>query len=85
MHLSNDDLAFFDRFHKSPDGQYLLRLLQAKLAERDQALRTSTGEEVYRSQGRALELAELIGDITKAQQKLTRSVRPVTSRTPYAA
>ena len=30
-------------------------------------------------------LAELIGDITKAQQKLTRNVRPVTSRTPYAA
>ena len=65
--------------------RYLLRLLQAKLAERDQALRSSTGEEVYRFQGRALELAELIGDITKAQQKLTRNVRPVTSRTPYAA
>lgn len=85
MHLSSDDLAFLDRFSKTPDGQYLLKLLRAKLAEREQKLRTATGEEVYRNQGRALELDEMIAEVTTAQQKLTRNVRPVTSRAPYTA
>lgn len=83
MHLSSDDLAFLARFNKTPDGQYLLRLLQAKLVERDQMLRKATGEEVHRAQGRALELDELIADITTAQQKLTPSRRPVTSQAPF--
>lgn len=85
MHLSSEQLQFLARFSKTPDGRFLLSVLQAKLAEREQKLRTAAGEEVYRNQGRALELDELIADIAKAEQKLTRNVRPVTSQAPSAA
>lgn len=85
MHLSGEQLAFLARFSKTPDGRFLLGVLQAKLAEREQKLRSAVGEEVYRTQGRALELDELIADIIKAEQKLTRSARPVTYQAPQAA
>ena len=80
MHLTADDLGFLARLSKSPDGRRLVMLLQAKLKEREQKLRRSTGEEVHRDQGRALELDELIADIEQAEQKLTRSASPVTSQ-----
>lgn len=83
MHLSTDDLGLLARLNKAPDGQLLLRLLRAKLAVADEKLRSATGEEVYRAQGRALALAEMIGDIEHAQQKLNPPLRPVTSRTAY--
>ena len=55
-------------------------MLQAKLGEVEAKLRTSTGEEVYRTQGRALVLDELIADIEGAPQKLKRTVPTATSR-----
>lgn len=80
MRLSNEQLEFLARLNKAPEGPLLLAFLQAKLRERDTALRTATGEEVYRSQGRATELDELIADITQAQARLTRAVAPGTSQ-----
>jgi len=44
------------------------------LAESDKALRNARGEDVLRAQGRAIELDELVADITEAEQKLKRSV-----------
>jgi hypothetical protein len=85
MRLSNEQLEFLARLNKAPEGRLLLTLLQAKLRECEANLRTKTGEEVYRAQGRALELDELIADITEAQARLTRTVRPPTSRVPYGA
>lgn len=81
MRLDNDDLAFLARLSKSPDGRRLLQLLQAKQAECNDKLRTTTGEEVLRWQGRALAVDEFIADIAQAEQKLTRNVPSVTSRT----
>jgi hypothetical protein len=80
MKLSGEQLQFLDRFSKSPDGQFLLMILRAKLAERDEALRKASGEDVYRTQGRAVELDELIADIIDARDKLNRSMaaRPAT-------
>lgn len=73
MHLNGEYLDFLARFAKSPEGRVLLGLLQAKLRERETKLRAAAGEEVYRVQGRALELDELIADITSAQLKLNRT------------
>ncbi|MBS0330801.1 MAG: hypothetical protein JSR30_13170 [Proteobacteria bacterium] len=80
MRLSTDDLAFLARLSKSPDGRRLLQLLQAKQTECNDKLRSTTGEEVLRWQGRALAVDELIADIAQAEQKLTRNGAPVTSQ-----
>ena len=85
MQLSRTQLEFLARFARSPDGQFLLQILQAKQAERDAGLRTASGEEVFRKQGRAVEISELIADITEAERRLTRSIPSVTSRTQVVA
>lgn len=81
MRLSNDDLAFLARLSKSPDGRRLLQMLQAKQAECNDKLRSATGEEVLRWQGRALAVDEMIADIAQAERTLTRNAPSVTSRT----
>lgn len=83
MRLDTDDLAFLARLSKSPDGRRLLQLLQAKQAECNDKLRTTTGEEVLRWQGRALAVDEMIADIAQAEQKLTRVKPSVTSQTRF--
>lgn len=85
MHLTGTQLQFLSRLSKSPDGLMLLQVLQAKLAESDLKLRSATGEEVYRAQGRAQAFAEIIGDLAKADEKLTRNEPSVTSRNLRAA
>lgn len=85
MQLSRPQLEFLARLARSPDGQLLLQILQAKQAECDAGLRTASGEEVFRKQGRAVEISELIADITQAEQRLTRSIPSVTSRTQVVA
>jgi len=84
MQLKHEQLQFLERLNKSPDGQFLLQILRAKQSERDAALRTTKGEDVYRAQGRALELDELVADITEASQRLTR-IRPSAPRTQPGA
>ncbi len=71
MRLSESQLLFLARFSKSPEGKEFLELCKAKLAERDAKLRSAEGAEVHRQQGRALELDEMIADVTEAQAKLT--------------
>lgn len=85
MQLSSDQLAYLARLSKTPDGRFLLSLLEARLVERDGKLRTATGEEVFRAQGRAAELADLIRDITDAESKLTRNSRSTHQSTPVLA
>ena len=63
----------------------LLQVLQAKLAESDLKLRSATGEEVYRTQGRAQAFAEMIDDLAKADEKLTRAPPSVTSQKLWVA
>lgn len=71
MRLSESQLLFLARFAKSPEGREFLELLRAKVGHCDVKLRTETGEMLYRTQGRALELDEMIADITEAHQRLT--------------
>lgn len=85
MHLNGEQLTFLARFSKSPEAAALLGLLRAKLAERDANLRIKVGEEVYRQQGRALELDELIADITQANARLNRGTPTRTSEFRAAA
>lgn len=73
MHLDASQLEFLARFSKSPEGYTLIKLLRAKLAEVEGKLRTQSGEELYRTQGRAVQLDELLADIATADEKLTRS------------
>ena len=72
MRFTTDQHSFLARFSKSPDGQQVVDILNAKLAEVGKGLRTATGEEIYRQQGRALELDELLADFKEASAKLTR-------------
>lgn len=85
MRLTSTQLQFLARVATTPDGKVLVDLLQARLRDRDAKLRASTGEEVFREQGRALELAELIDDFTQAQQRLERAVSPQTSTVRHIA
>lgn len=72
MRLNESQLQFLASFAVSPVGRAYVQLLQERLAAHDAKLRSSTGEEVFRQQGRALELAELIGDITGTSKTLER-------------
>lgn len=75
MKLSAIDLDVLGRMNKSPDGRYLVDLLMRKRAENDAALRTADGNELYRAQGRAQALDELISDLQEAEQRKNRSVQ----------
>jgi len=76
--LSGEQLAILARFSKSPDCAALLQILRAELAEADAHLRTASGEDIFRAQGRAQELDRLITRFVTAQDQLNRSVqRPV--------
>lgn len=77
MPLNNEDLDLLRRVAKTPDGKALVLILEKKLRERDEKLRTATGEELYRAQGRAQELAELLSDIAEADTRLKRATPPV--------
>jgi len=79
MRLSSTQLQFLARIAMTPDGKVLVDLLQARLRDHDAKLRAATGEEVFRQQGRALEIAELIDDFVQSQQRLERAVPPPTS------
>jgi hypothetical protein len=80
MRLSESQLLFLARFAKSPEGKEFTDLLRAELAEVEKALRTQTGEELYRQQGHAQRLDKLIADITDASTKLTRNQSAMTPR-----
>jgi broad specificity phosphatase PhoE len=78
--LSTNDLEFLRRFARTPEGKALVELFQRNLAESDVKLRTTIGDELLRTQGRAQLLAELIDQVTKAEVTLSRA----TQRRPIA-
>jgi hypothetical protein len=74
MQLTTDQLQFLARLSKSPDGRFLVsNYLEPKLAEADGKLRTARGEDIFRAQGAATVLAELIADIAAADKRLTQA------------
>ena len=74
MHLSKDQLTFLAGFARSAQGQQFKKMLVDRLAEVDKELRSLSGESLYRAQGRALMLDEMITTIDKAQTSLDRSL-----------
>ncbi len=73
MKLSAVDLDVLGRMNKAPDGRYLVDMLVRRRAEIDATLRTLDGNELYRAQGRAQALDELITDLEEAEQRKNRS------------
>lgn len=73
MRLSETQLLILARFAKSPEGKEFLDLMRAAIEAVNQELRTASGEQVLRTQGRAQQLDEVVGWITAANHKLTTS------------
>lgn len=72
MALTNSDLQALRAFSRVPEGRLWVAMLEKKLAEADAHLRTATGEDLYRKQGRAQQLEELLSEIKSADQVLRR-------------
>jgi hypothetical protein len=85
MKLSGIQLGFLARLAKSPDGQLLLELFKARLAENDAALRAAPADTILRAQGRALEISEIIADIVEAQTRLNRNQQTAPALSRLAA
>jgi DNA-binding transcriptional LysR family regulator len=78
MSRSASDLDLLRRFARTPEGRALVEVLNRMLAQADEALRFGGGEELYRCQGRAQQLQQLIEDLTKAEQHA--AMRDVSNR-----
>lgn len=77
MHLSNDQLGFFQRLSRTPDGAALVVIYQAELQETDAKLRKATGEEIYRLQGRAQQLEQAIEQLSSRSTAAPARPSPV--------
>lgn len=77
MTLTSDQLLFLARLSKSPEGKFLVSMYEAELAEVDGKLRKAREEDIYRLQGQASQLEEMIERIKTAESKATpkRSVQ----------
>lgn len=68
--LTEIELQVMSRLASGPDGQILIEALKKRLADRDAQLRKLDGPDLHRAQGRAVEIAELLDDLTGARKKL---------------
>lgn len=73
MSFTNAQLAEISRYARLPEGQLFVQLLQMRLAEHDRHLRTASGEELFRTQGKAQAVQQLIDDIEQAGTRLQRA------------
>lgn len=80
MHLTDDDLAFLARFAKTPDGEYLGRLLTRAQGGIDTQLRTASGEVLFRLQGRAQQLEDTVKWVSGRSSVVVRRPPPSDSR-----
>lgn len=76
MALTTADLQALRRFAQLPEGRVMVAVLVQKLGEADEKLRTATGEHLYRTQGRAQALDELLRDLTESDLVLKRQEQP---------
>lgn len=79
--LTVEQLAFFDRMARSPEGVLLLQAVKSWQADVDKTLRHSHGDDVLRAQGDARRLEELEGLLSGAAAKrlndLSKPVRSI--------
>lgn len=57
---TQQDLEVLRRYGKTPEGRLLVAVLQDRLADLDRTNRRAIGEMLYRGQGRAIEIEELL-------------------------
>ena len=67
MHLNALQLGFLARLGKSPDGQQLLVLIQAEIAESNASLRKLSGDALLREQGKATFLDDFVSRLSQPQ------------------
>lgn len=72
MPLTTSELQILRAFFWSAEGKLLVAMLKDKLAAADVKLRSLSGEDLNRQQGRAQQLEELIRELTEAEQTLNR-------------
>lgn len=81
MTLTGEQIAFLARFSKTPEAKFLLSMYEAELHELDVKLRTARGEDIYRAQGRASQLDEMVKCIKNAEAKANpKRLTPLVSR-----
>jgi hypothetical protein len=85
MTLTSDQLLFLARFSKSPEGKFLVSMYEAELAEVDGKLRKAVGEDIYRLQGRASQIEEMIDRIKTAERKATSGRSAPQTPRPFGA
>jgi len=75
--LTNDQLAFLERFSRTPDARSLQEILGAELAAVEQSLRKLSDQGLYRAQGDAGRLDWLIAKLSAkpAPQSAPRAPR----------
>lgn len=76
MQYGDPQLAFLVRLGKSPDGQQLLELITAEIAECNANLRILTGEGLLREQGKARYLDEFVNRLTRSASAQIVARRP---------
>lgn len=77
---TEQELEVLSRFARSAEGRLFVAILQDRLAAVDAKMRRTLGEDVFRMQGRGMELEELIADLTRAERghnDTGSSVRPL--------
>lgn len=74
--LTGEDLQNLRALYFRPEGKALVAVLERLLKERDKRLRSAVGEDLYRTQGRAQELQELLQAIEESDQTLNRQAKP---------
>ena len=70
MRFDKSQLQVLEHLNSRPEGQLLVEMLRGKEAELVARMRTATGEEVFRAQGRLQEVAEWITALTTASKAL---------------
>ena len=86
MALTNSQLEQLALVARMPEGNVVIELLTMRLAEHDKATRTASGEDVYRCQGRAQAVEQLLKDFTEAGERLRRVAptrRPVMAASSF--
>lgn len=65
--LTGDQLAFLERFSRTPDARSLAEILGAELRSVEKDLRSQTGDLLMRAQGDAIRLDWLIEKLSARQ------------------
>lgn len=80
-----EELETLRRLAQSREGRLLVRVFQARLVALDKANRKAIGENLIRSQGRAVELEEILSEVlgvgeAQAPQLASRGKQPTSTR-----